>query len=149
MLMSLKKKLVTSFVVMLLVVCNVVNVFAASLSFSKAYVNGNSYTYIGRVDKKTNFIYVKLSVDTMYTTDNKKAAYQKSKAQLRGWNGESYVRCTISDDYGKTVKKGTPAKFKLLKDYQKIGKTVKYYAKGNTPSIDCKISGTMWVDQEN
>lgn len=146
---SIKKKMVTSLVAVALVVCNILPVFAASVGFSKAYVEGNNYTYINRVNKETKYKYVKLSVDTMYMTDNKKASYKKSKAQLRGWNGKEYVRCTIANDYGKTVNKGNAAKFQLLKDYQKAGKTVKYYAKGNNPDIDCKISGTMWVDQEN
>ncbi len=146
--MSIKRKIVISFVVAMLVICNVPNIFAASVNFNKAYVEGNKYTYITRVDKETRYKNVEISVDTMYKTNNKKAAYKKSKAQLRGWDGTEYVRCTIADDYGKTITKGKDAKFQLLKAYQKKGKTVKYYAKGNNPDIDCKISGTMWVDQE-
>ena len=148
---NFKQKLVTCVVMLMLVMCNVVNVAAASVSFDKAYVNGGSYSYITKINKATSFKYVELSITTMYTTNNKKAAYRKSKAQLRGWDAKEgeYVRCTISDDYGKTVKKGTTAKFKLLKDYQKKGKTIKYYAKGNDPDKDCKITGKMWVDQEN
>lgn len=143
---KMKKRLTTSLLVAMLVICNATNVFAAYDDFKKAYVNGNSYSYVTRVDKETSNKYVKIIVDTMYTTNNKKATYKKSKAQLRGWNGQNYVRCTIADDYGKTVVKGEEAKFQLLKDYQKIGKTVKYYAKGNNPDIDCKISGTLTVD---
>lgn len=149
MMMSMKRRLITGFVVMMLVVCSVPEVFAASVGFTKAYVEGNSYTYITRKDKTTKNGYVELLVKTMYTTDNKAASYKKSKAQLRGWNGKSYVRATSTADYGKTVTKGKESTFELLKDYRKAGKTVKYYAKGNDPNKDCKITGTMWVDQEH
>ena len=143
---KLRKSVAAGLLTSTLILANVTSVFAAYSDFSKAYVNGNQYTYITRKDKETSNKYVKVLVDTMYKTDNKKAPYKKSKVQLRGWNGTSYVRCTISDDYGKTVKKGTEEKFQLLKDYQKIGKTVKYYAKGNNPDVDCKITGTLTVD---
>lgn len=147
---SIKRKITTTVVVATLVLANSGSVFAAHTTFSKALVEGNRYTYVTKKDKETSYKYVKLRINTMYTDDNKVASnYKKSKAQLRGYDGSSYVRCTISDDYGKTVEKGQDERFTLLKKYQAKGKTIKYYAKGNNPDLDCKISGSMYVDQES
>lgn len=122
MMMSMKRRLITGFVVMMLVVCSVPEVFAASVGFTKAYVEGNSYTYITRKDKTTKNGYVELLVKTMYTTDNKAASYKKSKAQLRGWNGKSYVRATSTADYGKTVRKEKSPHLNCLRIIEKRAK---------------------------
>lgn len=144
----MRKRIVTSMVIMMLLLGNTFSVFAATVSFDKAYVEGESYSYVTRKDKTSSNAYVEITVNKMFTTNNAEASYKKSKAQLRGWNGKEYVCCVDSADYGKTVTKGTAARFHLLKDYRKSGKTVKYYAKGNNPSVDCKISGVMKIDQE-
>ena len=144
----LKKRLVTIGVLGILIVLNVISVSATYKSFSKEFVYGNKYTMVTRADKDSSHEYVKLLVSAMYKDDGSTSSYQRSKAALKGWNGESYVRCTIKSDYPQTVVKGVKAKFKLLNAYKKAGKTVKYYAKGNDPDKDCKISGTMWIDEQ-
>ena len=87
----LKKRLVTIGVLGILIVLNVISVSATYKSFSKEFVYGNKYTMVTRADKDSSHEYVKLLVSAMYKDDGSASSYQRSKAALKGWNGESYV----------------------------------------------------------
>lgn len=144
----LKNLLVTGMVVGLFASSMIPQVFAyseSSASFTKAYIEGDDYCYITAANKTSNDKYVGLYISQMYDINNK-AKYTYSRAWFKGWNQSSYVTATNQDDVGKKITKGTMTYVKLKSAFQHKGKTIKYFAKGNRPDLDAKITGVLYAD---
>ena len=151
---EIKRKIVTGLVIGGMMAINVCPTYANTKTFTKVFVSGSSYadpeSPTVEANKDSDHSYVEIKVTKMYKDNGKSSRYKYSKAKLYGWDTKKKknVRCVKNSDFPKTLKKGKKVKFSLLADYQRVGKTIKYCAKGNKPQLECKISGKMWLDQE-
>lgn len=105
---------------------------AAEATFSKKFVDSNQFTYVAAATKATKSSTADVKITEMYKSDGSSSSYQYL-----------YVRAS-SDGSQKRVKKGQYYEVNLPSSLQERGAWVSLYAKGNNPSLDCKVSG-YWV----
>lgn len=104
--------------------------FAAETSFSKKSVDSNTWTFICSAKKDGSTTYGELKLTNIYKAD--------------GTSSSTYstVKAKASEDGTSTkATKGTWTNIPLPAYYQSAGKGVSLYCMGNTPWLDCKISG--------
>lgn len=128
------KSALSIFLVVLIMASAVVVANAANTAmFTKAFVDSNQYTYVTSATKVYNTTYADVTVSQIFKDDGSNSAY-------------SYVWCTSSKYLeGRRVTKTVPMSLPVPEAAQTAGSTVILYAKGNNPSLDCRISGSWTV----
>lgn len=104
---------------------------AAESSFTKDFVSCFSYGLVTSAQKSTAGSKAAVLITNMYKADGSSSDYKKLKVQL-GSNASQASEVTVT--------KGTTYDI-TLKSAQEKGKWLHMFAKGNNPSLDCKVSG--------
>ena len=111
---------------------------AAEKSFVKTKVDSNEWTYIVTATKADKGETCKVEISNIYKANGSNSNYEAVRGVIRSNTKTASVSSNI-----RLGKKTTT--IALLEAYQAKGTILSFYSMGNNPSLDCKISGTFYV----
>lgn len=113
-------------------------VFAASSSFSNAYVDSNQWTYVTESTKTaTTKSYVSVNLSRIDTGGGNASNYKYIRVNIKCGSNQASSSTNTKIEKGKTSNIDLAAKYNV-KNY-----IFDLYAKGNDPSLDCIIYGSF------
>lgn len=125
---SLKSK-ISGLLAVLIIVSSITVAYAAETTFTKRLVDSNSYSYITAATKETTSTTAAVNITDIYKADGSASSYTTV-----------YVKATTTGT-GSSVVKGSSYDIAIPSGYQAKGSYVSMYSQGNTPWLDCQISG--------
>lgn len=130
--MKKRLKLISSAFLVLALVCSIViTAFATDTTFTQRYVDSNTFTQVVSLRKSATSDRATLTLSNIYKADGSTSNYQYILAKATNQGS------TIS------VRKGTTRDLSIPEGYRAVGSLIVLYARGNNPSLDCRISGTF------
>lgn len=132
--MKNKSKMITSAIIALALACSMfATAFASDTTFTKKYVDSNTYTQITSLCKDRSTDYATVTVSNIYKANGSASTYTTVYAKATDYS-------TV-----KTVYKGTPCNLPIPTSYRGAGHWISLYAKNTNSSLDCMISGSYCV----
>ena len=107
--------------------------FAKEVSFTKKFVDSNSYTFITSAVKDTYSETADIKISNIYKADGSSSNYNIVWIKVSGV------------DEGVPITKGYWYTMDLPPLYKDAGDSIILYAKGNNARLDCMISGILDV----
>lgn len=123
---------------------------AASVPFSRAFVDSNQWIPIKSAIKDTNSELVRVKLNAIYPTNGSSSNYKRIQGVILNSSGHgitSVKKCWKAgavDDNGNRYDGYTM--FSVPDQYRFRGTRIKFGAMGNNPALDCRISGTVNFD---
>ena len=117
-----------------------VSAWNVSTAFSKKYVDSNQETYVTTATRQDQGEAARVIIDSIYQADGSQSSYKRIKGNIRYKNSSGQWKNLLSTYT--TIKKGEEKVFIITNAAaKKSGATYHFYAKGNDPALDCRISG--------
>lgn len=110
-----------------------VSVLGTEVTFSKKYVDSNTYTGIAAATKETTTSTACVYISAIYKADGSASTYSRLYA-MATYVGES-----------KVIRSGRSTDIPIPADYQGAGNYIVLYLMGYDPSLDCRVSGSWSV----
>ncbi len=104
---------------------------ATEASFSKVYVDSNTWTHIKTLKKETTTKTATLNLKAIYKANGATSNYVKIETKVQG-------------GYAKISYVGVMNTIPIPSSRQSAGKSVPLYAMGYNPRLDCRITGS-WI----
>lgn len=136
----MKSKVISALAVGFMVF-SVLPVSAASVPFSSKKVDSNEWTYVVSITRDTTKNSVGVNLSSILKADGSSSNYKNVRAKYKVGSNNALDNLSESK-----LVLGQTVSVKLKPAYQKEGVKVEFYAMGNDPKLDCKITGRFYGD---